>query len=145
MKKTTFAETETLLQTAIGLPGRSVKDIAAANIKPGNLHQWKTGGAHLPSAKADRQSLHPHAGNNREGDEYNRVGRGVRRAAMRDVPQRDRKGLDIEDQTMDRHHGAGRAGGGGHDIHFFRPGRGKLQPDQRRVGGQADPLVPPRV
>ncbi len=39
----TFAETEALLQTAIGLPGRSVKDIAAATgLLPNTLYKWKS-------------------------------------------------------------------------------------------------------
>ena len=56
----TFAETEALLQTAIGLPGRSVKDIAAATgILPNTLYKWKTSGkAHLSPSKADRLLLY---------------------------------------------------------------------------------------
>ena len=52
----TFAETEALLQTAIGLPGRSIKEIAAATgIKPNTLYKWKSNGkAHLSPEKADR-------------------------------------------------------------------------------------------
>ena len=56
---TTFAETEALLQTAIGLPGSSVKDIAAAtSIKPCTLYKWKTSNAHLSPSKADTLLLY---------------------------------------------------------------------------------------
>ena len=49
-----------LLQTAIGLPGRTVKDIAAATgILPNTLYKWKTSGkAHLSPSKADRLLLY---------------------------------------------------------------------------------------
>ncbi len=50
----TFAETEALLLTAIRLPGRSTKDIAAAtSIRPSTLYKWKTKRAHLSPAKSD--------------------------------------------------------------------------------------------
>ena len=53
-KFNTFAETETLLKTAIGLPGRSIKEIsAAAGIKPNTLYKWKTSNVHLSPQKAD--------------------------------------------------------------------------------------------
>lgn len=56
---TTFAEIEALLKTAIGLPGRSVKDIAeATNIKPCNLYKWKTSSGHLSPSKADALLLY---------------------------------------------------------------------------------------
>lgn len=53
---TTFAETEALLQTAIELPGRSIKEIASATgILPNTLYKWKTSSkAHLSPSKADR-------------------------------------------------------------------------------------------
>ena len=56
----TFAEAEALLHTAIGLPGRSIKDIAAATaIKPNTLYKWKSSGkAHLSPEKADRLLLY---------------------------------------------------------------------------------------
>ncbi len=52
----TFAETEALLQTTIKLPGRSIKEIAAATgILPNTLYKWKSSGkAHLSPQKADR-------------------------------------------------------------------------------------------
>ena len=56
----TFAETEALLLTAIGLPGRSIKDIAASTgIKPNTLYKWKSSGkAHLSPSKADALLLY---------------------------------------------------------------------------------------
>ena len=56
----TFAEMEALLLTAIGLPGRSVKDIAAATgILPNTLYKWKScDKAHLSPSKADRLLLY---------------------------------------------------------------------------------------
>ena len=59
-KYTTFAETEALLQTAIGLPGSSVKDIAAAtNILPNTLYKWKSSKkVHLSPSKADALLLY---------------------------------------------------------------------------------------
>ena len=45
---TTFAETEALLLTAIGLPGSSIKPIAAATgIQANTLYKWKTTPNHL--------------------------------------------------------------------------------------------------
>lgn len=55
----TFAETEALLQTAIGLPGSSIKEIAAAtSIKPNTLYKWKTTSVHLSPQKADTLLLY---------------------------------------------------------------------------------------
>ena len=55
----TFAETEALLQTAIGLPGRSIREIAAATgIKPNTLYKWKTSNVHLSPQKADALLLY---------------------------------------------------------------------------------------
>ena len=56
----TFAETEALLQTAIELPGSSIKEIAAATaIKPNTLYKWKSSGkVHLSPQKADRLLLY---------------------------------------------------------------------------------------
>ena len=55
----TFAETEALLQTAIGLPGRSIKEIAAATgIKPNTLYKWKSSNGHLSPQKADALLLY---------------------------------------------------------------------------------------
>ena len=55
----TFAETEALLQTAIGLPGRSIKEIAAATgIKPNTLYKWKSSNVHLSPQKADALLLY---------------------------------------------------------------------------------------
>ena len=52
----TFAETEALLLSTIKLPGRSIKDIAAATaIKPNTLYKWKSSSkGHLSPSKADR-------------------------------------------------------------------------------------------
>ena len=56
----TFADTEALLQTTIKLPGRSIKEIAAATgIKPNTLYKWKSSGkGHLSPQKADRLLLY---------------------------------------------------------------------------------------
>ncbi len=56
----TFAETEALLQTTIKLPGRSIKEIAAATgIKPNTLYKWKSSGkGHLSPQKADALLLY---------------------------------------------------------------------------------------
>ena len=55
----TFAETEALLKTAIGLPGSSIKDIAAATgIKVSTLYKWNSGNAHLSPTKADKLLLY---------------------------------------------------------------------------------------
>lgn len=59
MKYATFAETERLLLTAIGLPGSSIKAIAAAtDIKVNTLYKWKTTDVHLSPEKADRLLLY---------------------------------------------------------------------------------------
>ena len=51
----TFAETEALLLTAIGLDGNSIKSIAAATgITPDCLYKWKNTNVHLSPQKADR-------------------------------------------------------------------------------------------
>ena len=56
---TTFAETEALLLTAIGLQGNSVKNIAAATgIQANTLYKWKTTAAHLSPQKADALLLY---------------------------------------------------------------------------------------
>ncbi len=56
----TFAKTEALLQTAIGLLGSSIKEIAAAtNILLNTLYKWKTSNkAHLSPQKANRLLLY---------------------------------------------------------------------------------------
>ena len=55
----TFAETETLLQTAIRLPGRTTKAIAAAtSIRVDTLYKWKTTKVHLSPSKADALLLY---------------------------------------------------------------------------------------
>lgn len=55
----TFAETESLLQTAIGLPGRSVKEIAEeTGINASTLYKWKTTSVHLSPQKADALLLY---------------------------------------------------------------------------------------
>ncbi|MBR6185341.1 MAG: transposase [Bacteroidaceae bacterium] len=56
----TFAETEALLLTTIGLPGHSIKEIAASTgIKPNTLYKWKSSGkAHLSPSKADALLLY---------------------------------------------------------------------------------------
>lgn len=57
---TTFTKMEALLHTAIGLPGRSIKDIAAVTaIKPNTPYKWKSSGkGHLSPEKADRLLLY---------------------------------------------------------------------------------------
>lgn len=58
-KYTTFAETEALLQIAIGLPGRKIKEIGAdLGIKTNTLYKWKNGSVHLSSQKADALLLY---------------------------------------------------------------------------------------
>ena len=58
-KFNTFAETEDLLLTAIGLPGNSIRTISAATgIKPNTLYKWKSSTAHLSSSKADSLLLY---------------------------------------------------------------------------------------
>lgn len=51
----TYAETEALLLTAIGLDGNSIKSIAAATgINADTLYKWKNTDVHLSPEKADR-------------------------------------------------------------------------------------------
>ncbi len=51
----TFADTEALLLTAIGLDGESIKHIAeATGIKADTLYKWKSTSVHLSPEKADR-------------------------------------------------------------------------------------------
>ncbi len=51
----TYAETEALLQTAIGLRGRTIKEIAeASGIKVSTLYKWHTGKVHLSPQKSDQ-------------------------------------------------------------------------------------------
>jgi len=58
-KYMTFAEMESLLITAINLPGSSIKDIAAATgIKANTLYKWKTTPVHLSPEKADKLLLY---------------------------------------------------------------------------------------
>ena len=55
----TFAETEALLLTAIRLPGRTTRAIAAAtDIRVDTLYKWKTTEAHLSPSKADALLLY---------------------------------------------------------------------------------------
>ena len=50
-----FAQMEQLLLTAIGLPGSSIKSIAAATgIQANTLYKWKTTPIHLSPEKADK-------------------------------------------------------------------------------------------
>lgn len=47
------------MQTAIGLPDRSIREIAAATgIKPNTLYKWKTSNVHLSPQKADALLLY---------------------------------------------------------------------------------------
>ena len=56
----TFAETEALLLTAIRLPGRTTRAIAAATgIRADTLYKWKTTEVHLSPPKADALLLYP--------------------------------------------------------------------------------------
>ena len=58
-KYTTFAELETLLLTAINLPGSTIKSIAAATgIKANTLYKWKTTSVHLSPEKTDKLLLY---------------------------------------------------------------------------------------
>ena len=58
-KYTTFAELETLLLTAINLPGSTIKEIAAATgMKANTLYKWKTTPVHLSPEKADKLLLY---------------------------------------------------------------------------------------
>ena len=55
----TFAETEALLLTAIRLPGRTTRAIAAAtDIRVDTLYKWKTTEVHLSPSKADALLLY---------------------------------------------------------------------------------------
>ena len=54
-----FTEVEALLQTAIGLPGCSIKAIATeAGIKTSTLYQWNTANVHQSPQKADALLLY---------------------------------------------------------------------------------------
>ena len=56
---TTFAQTESLLLTAVQLPGESIKTISAATgLKANTLYKWKTTPAHLSPEKADKLLLY---------------------------------------------------------------------------------------
>ena len=56
---TTFSEMETLLLSAINLPGRNTREIAAATgVKPNTLYKWKTTEVHLSPSKADALLLY---------------------------------------------------------------------------------------
>ena len=58
-KYTSFAELEELLLMAIGLPGYSIKEIAAATgIKANTLYKWKTTPVHLSPDKSDKLLLY---------------------------------------------------------------------------------------
>lgn len=58
-KYTTFAELESLLLTAINLPGATIKSIAATTgIQANTLYKWKTTPVHLSPEKADRLLLY---------------------------------------------------------------------------------------
>ena len=58
-KYTTFAELETLLLTAIDLPGSNIKSISTAiGIKANTLYKWKTTSVHLSPEKADKLLLY---------------------------------------------------------------------------------------
>ena len=54
-----FAQTESLLLTAIQLPGESIQTISAATgIKANTLYKWKTTHVHLSPEKADKLLLY---------------------------------------------------------------------------------------
>ena len=56
---TTFAETESILRTAINMKGRTVKAIAdATGIRADTLYKWKTTEVHLSPPKADALLLY---------------------------------------------------------------------------------------
>ena len=56
---TTFAELENLLLITIGLPGSTIREIAAATgLKANTLYRWKTTPVHLSPEKADRLLLY---------------------------------------------------------------------------------------
>ena len=55
----TFAQTESMLLTAIQLPGESIQTIAASTgIKANTLYKWKTTPVHLSPEKADKLLLY---------------------------------------------------------------------------------------
>jgi len=55
----TFAETESVLRTAINMRGHTVKMISAATgIRPDTLYKWKTTEGHLSPSKADALLLY---------------------------------------------------------------------------------------
>lgn len=55
----TFADIEILLLTTVGLPGSSIKTIAAATgIKANTLYKWRTTSVHLSPEKADKLLLY---------------------------------------------------------------------------------------
>ena len=56
MKKyNTSLQTEALLLTAIGLPGRNIKQISIdSGIKASTLYKWKTSKTHLSPTKMDK-------------------------------------------------------------------------------------------
>lgn len=54
-----FDDMEQLLLTAIGLPGSTIKSIAAVTgIKTNTLYKWKTTPVHLSPEKADKLLLY---------------------------------------------------------------------------------------
>ncbi|MBQ2955647.1 MAG: hypothetical protein IJE08_04210 [Clostridia bacterium] len=55
----TFSQTESLLLTAIQLPGQSIKSIAVeTGIQANTLYKWKTTPVHLSPEKADKLLLY---------------------------------------------------------------------------------------
>ena len=55
----TFVQTESLLLTAIQLPGASIKSIAeVTGIQANTLYKWKTTPVHLSPEKADKLLLY---------------------------------------------------------------------------------------
>ena len=55
----TFSQTESLLLTAIQLPGASIQTIAGTTgIKANTLYKWKTTSVHLSPEKADKLLLY---------------------------------------------------------------------------------------
>ena len=55
----TFSQTESLLLTAIQLPGASIKTIAGTTgIKANTLYKWKNTSVHLSPEKADKLLLY---------------------------------------------------------------------------------------
>ncbi len=55
MKYNTSLYTEVLLLTAIGLPGRNIKQIAAdSGVKASTIYKWKTSKTHLSPTKMDK-------------------------------------------------------------------------------------------